>query len=271
MTNLNSAKINDVIIIGSGLSGITAARALRQQGRTSLVLDKGRRIGGRCSTKRKNGVIFNHGAQFFTAKDNHFQELIHQAEAQEAVSSWSFGHPNQCYIGAPTMRDFISHLANDICVEQDVKITDISRDEGIYHLLDDAGRSYYARHIICTIPAPQVSPLIETIAACLLPTVQSASYDPCWTVMLALKEPLSKGSFPVRDQGMIGWANYEPLRMETQEKTIYQPAVTIQASPEASHQMLSWQADKVIAVMTEQMEAIIGAEMISDFSLAHRW
>ena len=271
MTNPNSANIHDVIIIGSGLSGITAARALHQQGRTALVLDKGRRIGGRCSTKRKNGIIFNHGAQFFTSKDRDFQEIVHNAQAEGAIASWFFGHHSETYIGAPTMRDFISHLAKDICVKQEVKITHITRDDGVYHLQDDAGQSYYARHIICTVPAPQVSALIETIAPDLIPTVKSASYDPCWTVMLALSKPLLKDGLPMRDHAMIGWANYEPLRLPDTPQSPYQPAITIQASPEASHHMLSWQPDEVIAAMTDQFETITDTKLAIDFSLAHRW
>ena len=271
MTNPNSVTCHDVIIIGSGLSGITAARILHQQGRDCLVLDKGRRIGGRCSTKRKDGMTFNHGAQFFTAKDHSFQALVQEAKTQNAIASWSFGHHSESFIGAPTMRDFISYLAKDIRVEQDVKITHIIREDSLYHLQDEAGLSYYARHIICTIPAPQAASLIEVAAPSLVPTALSAIYDPCWTVMLALKDTASGDGFPLRDHGDIGWANYEPLRLGDTPQTPYGPAMTIQASPQASHHMLSWQAEDVIATMTDKLEQVTKTKLEVQFSLAHRW
>ena len=76
MTNTAKQDCYDVIIIGSGLSGVTAARYLTSKGKDCLILDKGRRIGGRCSTKRKDGMTFNHGAQFFTAKHEEFIEVV---------------------------------------------------------------------------------------------------------------------------------------------------------------------------------------------------
>ena len=48
--------IYNVIIIGSGIAGLSAARYLHDKGQSVLVLDKGRRIGGRCATKRIEGI-----------------------------------------------------------------------------------------------------------------------------------------------------------------------------------------------------------------------
>ncbi len=49
----------DVVVIGGGLSGLTAARELRQQGRSVLLLEAKARIGGRMVNQSVagNGVI----------------------------------------------------------------------------------------------------------------------------------------------------------------------------------------------------------------------
>ena len=278
MTNPNSPDaqsptLYDVIIIGSGLAGISAARHLSQAGKACLVLDKGRRIGGRCSTKRKDGFIFNHGAQFFTTKDDSFTALTQQAIKDGHASSWSFGHHSAAYIGAPTMRDFVGYLARDLEVLQDVKITTITKQQGVYELTDEAGTHYRATQCLLTVPAPQACQLIDGLADELLATCQSASYDPCWTVMLALAAPYQGTCLPLRDDGVIGWASYEPDRLidKGTNAPVYQPAITLQANPDHSRHMLDWPKEAVISEMTSQLERALGASCDVEFSIAHRW
>ena len=271
MTNTNLPHIWDLIIIGSGISGLSAARAITQKGHSCLVLDKGRRIGGRCSTKRKQGVCFNHGAQFFTCKDAAFTAVTKSAQAQGAVHSWSFGHHAPAFAGAPTMRDFPQFLAADLpCqIEQEVEIKQIERhhDTSLYHLTDTKDESYHSKAILITAPAPQAAHLVAPLDNSLAETADSASYEPCWTVMLALDEPLQEPVMPVREAGIIGWANYEPSR----DPKSYQPAVTIQATPAASREMLSWEKQTVIARLQEALEAQYKRAFAVQFSLAHRW
>ena len=60
-----SAMIYDVLLLGAGLSGLKAARDLHAAGKSVLVLDKGRGVGGRAATRRWDGTPVDHGAQFF--------------------------------------------------------------------------------------------------------------------------------------------------------------------------------------------------------------
>ena len=56
-----SDRILDLTIIGSGIAGLAVAHAARETGLTCMILDKGRRVGGRVSTKRSGGFTFNRG------------------------------------------------------------------------------------------------------------------------------------------------------------------------------------------------------------------
>lgn len=273
MTNGNVKQIYDLVIIGSGISGLAAARHATKAGKSCLVIDKGRRIGGRCSTKRSDGATFNHGAQFFTCKDSEFQALADAAETAGAAHKWAFGHHAPAFCGAPTMRDFPDFMAAQSALEivQNTTITAIEKtsDKGtiIYRLDDSEQKSYQAYALIITAPAPQAARLVAPLDSILSRTALSASYDPCWTIMLALESPLDGAMVPVRDKGVIGWANYEPSRGHE----LYQPALTIQASPAASVEMLEWPAEEVIAHLRAAYERVSGHTLSVRFAKSHRW
>ena len=53
----------DVVIIGAGISGLTAAVYLHRQGRKVLILESSERAGGRIKTDSKDGFLFDRGFQ----------------------------------------------------------------------------------------------------------------------------------------------------------------------------------------------------------------
>jgi len=63
----------DVVIIGSGIGGLTAADLLSQRGKKVLLLEQGGRLGGCCATCDLNGHRFDVGAIFIL-----YKELYHR-------------------------------------------------------------------------------------------------------------------------------------------------------------------------------------------------
>ena len=65
-------------IIGAGVAGLAAARALRQR-RPDLAItiyEKSRGLGGRAATRRRDGYIFDHGAQYMKAPTPELERLL---------------------------------------------------------------------------------------------------------------------------------------------------------------------------------------------------
>ncbi len=49
----------DALIVGAGMAGLTAAAELQRAGRSVLVLDKGRGVGGRMASRRIGDATFD--------------------------------------------------------------------------------------------------------------------------------------------------------------------------------------------------------------------
>ncbi|MGV8859025.1 flavin monoamine oxidase family protein [Rhodoglobus sp.] len=60
----------DTIVIGAGVSGLTAARFLVQAGQSVVVLEARDRVGGRTWTERSDGLISDRGASWIHGIDN---------------------------------------------------------------------------------------------------------------------------------------------------------------------------------------------------------
>jgi len=66
----------DCVIVGAGIVGLVAGRSLHARGRSVLIVDKGRGVGGRLVTRGFEGGIFDYGAQFFTVRNPAFRHLV---------------------------------------------------------------------------------------------------------------------------------------------------------------------------------------------------
>ncbi|MDQ3378372.1 MAG: FAD-dependent oxidoreductase, partial [Actinomycetota bacterium] len=114
------------VIVGAGISGLLAARELSDAGWRVTVLDKGRGVGGRMATRRFGGAGFDHGAQFFTVRDDRFENLVDGWLDAGAAAEWSRGfadaegnvnpdgHPR--YRGSRGMTSIPKHLAGGLDV-----------------------------------------------------------------------------------------------------------------------------------------------------------
>jgi predicted NAD/FAD-dependent oxidoreductase len=71
-------QFTDVLIIGAGMSGMAAASELSRAGLRVMVVDKGRAVGGRMASRRIGEAVFDHGAQFITARSDQFLHRMHE-------------------------------------------------------------------------------------------------------------------------------------------------------------------------------------------------
>ncbi|SDV02974.1 hypothetical protein SAMN04488544_3725 [Microlunatus sagamiharensis] len=81
--------MDPVVVVGAGISGIAAARALTAAGLEVVVLDRGRRIGGRMASRRTDGRMVDTGASYFTVSDDRFQTVVEAWRDAGLARGWT--------------------------------------------------------------------------------------------------------------------------------------------------------------------------------------
>lgn len=183
-----SAMNNDVLIVGAGLAGLMAATKLQAAGRTVLVLDKGRGVGGRLATRRIGPGRADHGAQFFTVRDPQFAAFVAEWEAEGLVYVWSEGwsaevdgHPR--YVVRNGMTALAKRLAQDLDVRTGVQVKTITAVSSGWQVGAENGRFYHSQALILTPPVPQALALLDAGDVVLdtadRTALEAITYAPC--------------------------------------------------------------------------------------------
>ncbi len=82
MSNLMASRSSkDVVVIGAGFAGLTAARTLEAQGLSVQVIEARERVGGRSRPGKLNGRIVDTGGQWVGVGHNRLTQLVHEAGA----------------------------------------------------------------------------------------------------------------------------------------------------------------------------------------------
>ena len=264
----------EIIIIGAGMAGLMAGRVLAAAGKKILILDKGRRIGGRMSSRRDAGLLFNHGAQFVTAHSPIFKDICDQAAAKGIVGLWPATGRDTAFSGQPSMRDIASFIGADLAIQQEVEIEKIDRlDKGGFTLhakspSENGSPHYHCQHILLTAPAPQAARLLQPLSQQLSDVAAGVRYAPSWTVMAELQQVPDNLAPVLIDKGIIGWASCEASRPGASPSG----AVTIQASAAYSQKFLESPAEKITAdLLADFARQHNNTSLNWGYQRAHRW
>lgn len=232
-----------VVIIGAGMAGLMAASKLQAAGHPVLVLEKSRALGGRLATRRLQSAVFDHGAQYFTAKDVRFQRLVDDWVARDVARVWFHkstenGKSYPTFIGRDGMTTIAKHLAQGVDVRKEAKVTRLAMAETGWQIFLESDELLQASAVVMTAPTPQAVDILLA-SALQLPTEQWASlkavtYDPCVALLVCLDRPVSltdrAGFWQPEAGSLIGWV------AESHQKGISPNGfgLTIQLSPGSS-------------------------------------
>lgn len=189
-------------VIGAGVAGTTAARVLHDAGRRVVLFDKARGAGGRTSTRRAPPHMFDHGAQYMTARDAELVAAVEAWVAEGVVAEWKGrvavlregavrdAEPERRFVGVPGMSAICKHLASGADVRFGVRVGAVAHEAGTLRLVDIDGADLGAfDEVVVTTPPAQAVPLLAA-APDLAARVASVRMLPCWSVMAAFARPL---------------------------------------------------------------------------------
>lgn len=275
--------ISSVAVIGAGISGTIAAQTLRQKVASVTLFDKSRGLGGRTATRRADpGLSFDHGAQYFTARDKQFQRHVEDWLAQGIVAEWSgtiveidtpavrtkIDQP-QRFVGIPGMTAIARHLAADLPLQLETKITRAAYDGGSWMLADESHRVYGPFDgLIVSLPAPQSAELLNDHS--LAAEIKTVPMTPCWTVLAAFETAV-----PVSWQGAfihhspLGWVAHNSSKPS---RDASRHCWVLQATADWSTANRDAPRSEIPAMLLADFSRVLGTPLPATHYLeAHRW
>jgi predicted NAD/FAD-dependent oxidoreductase len=270
--------MNSVLVIGAGIAGLTAARALHTQGKSVVVLDKGRAVGGRLTTRsfRIEGfgeAIGDRGAQFCTATNPRFiaftEELMNAGVLREWASPDAKNSAFPRLIGSQGMVSIARHLAQGLDVRVDQKIVHLSYADGLWTARAEEEMTVQAEAIILTAPVPQSLALVQSSGIALpkqtLIALERIKYNPCIALMTLLADDSALTSESATMHGdTLRWI------ADNKRKGISSlPVLTIHAAPEFSHKHWDESDEKIADDMIQIAKPFIGSQVL--MYKVHRW
>lgn len=269
-------------IIGAGMAGLTAGKKISDHGFRVHLFDKARGPGGRMATRRQGPMAFDHGAQYFTARDERFKLRVLSWQREGLVTRWNsrFGVISNGetradssliprYVGVPRMSALTRHLSSSLPVSYSTRIEHLVPNGPRWQFIDDHGsdRGLFD-YVIITTPSDQALPFLQK-SSDLYEQVSKADMTPCWALMAVFEERLDTmfdGLFV--EDGAISWAarnNSKPGRPDAETWVFH-------ASSLWSKTHLERPPDEVTAPLLDAFWSATGIRAQTPrYAVSHRW
>jgi len=278
-----------VAIIGAGLSGITAALYLNNLFDISI-FEKSRGVGGRITTRYADPFYFDHGAQFFIAKDEKFKDFIKPMIEQKIIQrwdakfveifksqisqKWQWNDKKPHYVGSPGMNAISKYLAKSLNIHLNTTISRLvnknpPNQPPRWQLFDQQDQLLGTFDwVICTAPAPQAGNLLPSQFAHHEP-IKQTNMLPCYSLMLGFYEPLNLDF----DAALIKGADISWISVNSRKPGRHQAfSLLIHSTNQWAQSHLEDDQQAVIKYLSDQTSQSIGLDVSqADHQTLHRW
>ena len=186
-------EVVDLLIIGSGISGLSAALEAKKYFKDVLIIDKGYHAGGRICSKKINGFCFNHGAPYISQSNQRFNlgfsNFINKIdEVVPFKVSFNKKTNDSVLLVNPNMRSLFNKHLGKLNINQKTKVLYIIKKVNYYQIKCDNDRIYESKKIIVTAPAPQTADLIKDVFPEMLQYLDRTNFSQCITILLGINQ-----------------------------------------------------------------------------------
>jgi predicted NAD/FAD-dependent oxidoreductase len=262
-----------IAVIGAGMAGLACAQALRQAGREVVVFEKSRGRGGRIATRRGVARIFDHGAQYVTAKSESFRAYLEQAGREGFASVWTpegVQSEKTWWVGQPGMSALVRPLCEGLDLRFGVEIAALERGPEGWRMRTAKGEAPEAFDaVLLAAPAPQAQTLLGDQAEA-FPGLAQVRIAPCWAMMAVFDQPLETSADALRPENSpLAWLardGAKPGREAPMDSWV------LHATPEWSRDHLELPPESVVIHLRRALADVLGYVTPEPWAAsAHRW
>ncbi len=210
-------RATDVVVVGAGWAGLTAASHLAARGVSVTIVEKARGPGGRSSTRREGVFAFDHGAQYFTARSEAFRRRIEAWEGAGLVAEWrprlrvfgprpdsGNGAPDRRLVALPGMNGLLRRFAEGLDCRYSSRVVSVRFDSHWQVELEDDSK-LESKALLLTAPPRQAATLLGPDHL-LHAQLEGVEMRPCWALMLGYENTV-RTDFDAAfvNQGGLAW------------------------------------------------------------------
>ena len=270
-----------IAIIGAGLSSLTAAHALK--GKANIhIFDKSRGVGGRMSTRYAGSFEFDHGAQYFTARDARFQSAVELAIRQGHVAPWSgrafyqkesglvADTGGDRFVATPRMNSWAKALAEGLNITLEARVSKLSRTASKWTLYFENGQEQGGfDSVICAVPSVQAIDILPQ-AFSAMAALEQSQMDACFALMVGFDAVHDFGWDSLRvNNNVNAWL---AVNSDKPERNKALTTLMVHAAPEWSNKHAIADEEWVQAQMEASASALCGVDISkAPHRALHRW
>lgn len=293
-----------VAVVGAGLAGVVCARTLVQAGHEVTVFEKSRRAGGRMSTRDTAFGSFDHGAQYFTVRDERFTRALQTVpglcrawsantirviDDHGGLVALSLPPAEPHWVPTPGMNSLPQRWAAPLLqagqLQTDLRVVGLEADAlqpQRWQLRTEGDQGAAQVHggfdaVLLAMPSPQALALlrISRLGQPWWPALQGADMEPCWTLMLAFPQASQPGLTTLGPQWNAARSNHHRIAWLARESS--KPGRssverwTVQASAAWSQEHLEDSPERVQAKLMRAFSEVTGIRAEPALASVHRW
>ncbi len=212
-------------------------------------------------------VTIDHGAQYFTARDPAFQQLVNTWHQHGVAAPWPPAG-NDTWVGVPGMNAIVKQMAASHNITWGHHVTGIVRKHKRWQLIGAGGETGPFDAVILAIPAEQAAAVLSLHDFAMARVALMARSQPCWTSMFVFDGPLTGLPAVIRGGGDIAWA----ARNSAKPGRPAPEAWVVQASAEWSSARVEGSPDQISELLRAGLAELAGCAIPQPIAAAsHRW
>lgn len=259
-----------VAVVGAGVSGLAAGRALKQAGASAVLFDKARGVGGRLATRRVGDFIFDTGATSVAPRGLGIEPvMLHELDTSDLVEIVKpiYTHTNLRVSPGDAVRNRVPRytyrsggnqlaklLAEGLDVRLNTQVDTLKRENGAFEVEKERFDA-----VILTPPIPQSSLLLWSLGESR--PVANARYRSCISIMLGFDHPTPEVPYhalvDLDQRHPLTWVSLESVKSPGRAPE-GQCAMVLQMSPTYSQDHYQADDEKMVREVLDYVRDLFG-------------